>query len=110
MLASAEVQGTGPLAQALSDLQRAPGNESRHFVDGFRRVLEVLELTAPYILLESLKRVTAPPPKGPILALTLSGDQYSAYKTLCEEIVSVLSAGDVLAVDFHRQMYALYAS
>lgn len=106
MLAGAEQVGYGPLANAVFAIQRDADNESKRLLDGYRRVVEVLELMAPYNLVKSLKRATPAGPQAPDVAITLNGEEYASYQKLCTDIVAVLSAGNSFAYDQHGRMYA----
>ncbi|RRR75876.1 hypothetical protein [Streptomyces sp. RP5T] len=106
MLAGAEQAGYGPLANALDAVQRTSDNQRKRLLDGYRRVVEVLELKASYSLVESLKRATPTGPQAPAVGITLNGEEYDSYQKLCMDMVAVLSAGDSFAHLQHGRMYA----
>ncbi|MDH6604515.1 hypothetical protein M2164_000150 [Streptomyces sp. SAI-208] len=106
MLAGAEQAGYGPLANAVFAVQRASGNETKRLLDGYRRVVEVLELKAPYTLAASLRRATPSGPEAPSVGITLNGEEYGSYQQLCTDLVAVLSEGDRFAYLQHGRMYA----
>ncbi|MYT69050.1 MULTISPECIES: hypothetical protein [unclassified Streptomyces] len=67
------------------------------FADACRRVLEVLMLPPPWRLLAILRE-----PAG---VVTLPPEDEAAYRRYCEDVVSVLSAGDTFAYESHRALY-----
>ncbi|WP_141758028.1 hypothetical protein [Streptomyces sp. LUP47B] len=106
MLAEAEQTGYGPLANALFAIQRTADNQRKRLLDGYRRVVEVLELKAPYNLVESLRRATPTGPEAPAVGITLNGEEYASYQKLGKDMVAVLSVGDDFAYLQHARMYA----
>ncbi|MEU3410293.1 hypothetical protein ABZ760_03290 [Streptomyces sp. NPDC006658] len=79
-----------------------PPEQACGFVDVFRRVMEVLLMPAPRGLMRLLQEVR---PQGPVRMVTLTPVQEAEYQRFCEEIVTVLSAGDIFAYRSHRAMY-----
>ncbi|MFD8565665.1 hypothetical protein [Streptomyces sp. NPDC059639] len=67
------------------------------FGDACRRVLEVLLLPPPHQLLTTLG--------APAGVVTLPPEYEVAYRRYCEDVVSVLSAGDTFAYESHRALY-----
>ncbi|MFG2732898.1 hypothetical protein [Streptomyces canus] len=75
-------------------------------LDGHRRVVEVLELKAPYNLVESLRRATPTGPEAPAVGITLNGEEYAAFQKLGKDMGALLSVGDGFAHLQHGRMYA----
>ncbi|MFF9204216.1 hypothetical protein ACF1AE_20835 [Streptomyces sp. NPDC014986] len=98
MLREARTRTDGPLAEALEDL----AVQGPDLVDGFRRAVEVMELSAPRRLLEVLRRAS---PAGPVTALALDEAQRADYRDFCGRVVYVLSAGDEFGYTCHRALY-----
>lgn len=98
MLCEAQRRTDGPLAEALDELA-AQGPD---LVDGFRRALEVMELSAPRRLLSVVQRAS---PAGPVTVLTLDEAARADYRDFCGRIVHVLSAGQGFGHTCHRALY-----
>ncbi|MGV9914665.1 hypothetical protein ACWEWD_15050 [Streptomyces tendae] len=70
--------------------------------DAFRRVLKVLLLPPPQRLLMLLRRSALAHPSG---SVTLPVEQEGEYRRFCEDVVTILSAGDTFAYSSHRSLY-----
>jgi hypothetical protein len=92
--------GADPLAYALTDLT---DDEPCDLVEDFRRVLAVMQLSAPPNLLATLKEAA---PAGPNIAISLDAEQAEEHRELCGRIVYALSAGDSFNYNNHHALYA----
>ncbi|MFF4795251.1 hypothetical protein ACFY2M_37230 [Streptomyces sp. NPDC001276] len=79
-----------------------PPDREEGLTEVFRRVMDVLLLPPPQGLLGALRRIV---PEGSVVSVTLPDEQEAEYRRFCEEIVTILSAGDPFAFRSHRAMY-----
>ncbi|MFF4836401.1 hypothetical protein [Streptomyces sp. NPDC001315] len=79
-----------------------PPDRQEGVTEVFRRVMDVLLLPPPQGLLDALRHVV---PEGPVVSVTLPDEQEAEYRRFCEEIVTILSAGDPFVFHSHRAMY-----
>ncbi|MFJ4622342.1 hypothetical protein [Streptomyces sp. NPDC088812] len=79
-----------------------PPEREGPLTDVFRRVLEVLLLPAPRRLLAELRHLALRATAG---SVTLRREQEREYRRYCEDIVTILSAGDDFAYRSHRALY-----
>ncbi|GGM26011.1 hypothetical protein GCM10010129_83080 [Streptomyces fumigatiscleroticus] len=93
--------------RAIPHQERAEGSADQPrrqgaLTDVFRRVMEVLLLPPPQGLLTTLRHVVL---GETVLSVTLPAEQETEYQRFCEDIVTILSAGDTFAYRSHRAMY-----
>ncbi|MGW1530310.1 hypothetical protein [Streptomyces sp. NPDC002159] len=98
----------GPLNEALARLadqkaRTAPSAVRSSPVEDFGRALEVLRLQAPPNLLNTLHKAA---PTGSVEAVTLTATEEKEYRTFCDQVVWMLSAGDEFIYTTHLAFYA----
>ncbi|MEU6290954.1 hypothetical protein [Streptomyces sp. NPDC046988] len=93
----------GGWGDAPAGQRSGPPEREGQLTDVFRRVMEVLLLPPPQGLLAPLMRQLVL--REAAVAVILRHEQETEYRRYCEDIVTILSAGDNFAYRSHRALY-----
>jgi len=96
------VEAEGARRAVPGQMYAEPPDPEEGLTEVFRRVMDVLLLPPPQGLLGALRYGV---PEGPLVSVTLRDEQEAEYRHFCEEIVTILSAGDPFVFRSHRAMY-----